>query len=192
MEEAVNSIAFSHSSCKVWSTINKLTGRSERSSRLCPVLANSIASQFLKNGAHKTGSRGSIRLVNKGLSNLWKIPTPEGNSISSSFRSEEVAAALRHLKSGKSAVLDSIFPEFILHAGSSLKSRYCDLLTSCMRQLKIPKIWRRALVVAIPKPEKPLGDPKSYLFCVSPSRSSRDSSTLVSNQSSGFRTGGRP
>jgi len=31
-----------------------------------------------------------------------------------------------------------------------------------MRQLKIPKIWRRALVVAIPKPEKPLRDPKSY------------------------------
>ena len=31
-----------------------------------------------------------------------------------------------------------------------------------MRQLKIPKIWRRALIVAIPKPEKPLGGPKSY------------------------------
>jgi len=28
--------------------------------------------------------------------------------------------------------------------------------------MKIPKIWRRALVVAIPKPEKPLVDPKSY------------------------------
>jgi len=40
-----------------------------------------------------------------------------------------------------------------------------------MRQLKIAKIWRRALIVAIPKPEKPLGDPKSYLpislLCVS-------------------------
>jgi len=45
-----------------------------------------------------------------------------------------------------------------------------NFLNSCMRQLKIPKIWRRALVVAIPKPEKPLGDPKSYrpisLLCV--------------------------
>jgi len=39
-----------------------------------------------------------------------------------------------------------------------------------MHQLKIPKIWRRALIVAIPKPEKLLGDPKSYrprsLLCV--------------------------
>jgi len=31
-----------------------------------------------------------------------------------------------------------------------------------MCQLKIPMIMRRALVVAIPKPEKSLGDPKSY------------------------------
>jgi len=39
-----------------------------------------------------------------------------------------------------------------------------------MHQLKIAKIWRRALVVAIPKSEKPLEDPKSYrpisLLCI--------------------------
>ena len=43
-------------------------------------------------------------------------------------------------------------------------------LSSCLRQLKIPKIWRRALVVAIPKPSKPVEDPQSYcpisLLCV--------------------------
>jgi len=42
--------------------------------------------------------------------------------------------------------------------------------SSCMCKLKIPKIWRRTLIVAVPKPEKPLGDPKSYgsisLLCV--------------------------
>ena len=43
-EEAVNSIDFSYSSRKAWRTINKLTGKSEHSSRLCPVSANSIAS----------------------------------------------------------------------------------------------------------------------------------------------------
>ena len=123
----------------------------------------------MKNGAHKTGGRESIRLVNKQLSDLWKIPTPDGHSIAEPFSLEEFAA-LRRLKPGKSSGQDSIFPEFILHAGSTLKSWFCDFLNSCMRQLKIPKIWRRALVVAIPKPEKPLGGPKSYrpisLLCV--------------------------
>jgi len=129
-----------------------------------------IASQLVKNGAHKTGDRESTRLVNKQLSDLWKIPIPEGHSISEPFRLEEFAAALRRLKPGKSPGLDFIFPEFILHAGSALKSWFCDFLNSRMRQLKILKIWRRALVVAFPNPEKPLGDTKSYrpisLLCV--------------------------
>ena len=110
-------IDFSHSSRKAWRTFNKLTGRYGRSSRVCPVSENSIASQLVKNGAHKTSDREPTRLVNKQLSDLWKIPTPEGHSISEPFRPEEFAAALRRLKPGKSPGLDSIFPEFILHAG---------------------------------------------------------------------------
>jgi len=61
------------------------------------------------------------------------------------------------MKPEKSPGLDSIFPEFILHAGSTLKSWFCDFLTSCMRQLKIPKIWRRTLIVVIPQLEKHWG-----------------------------------
>jgi len=199
-----NSIDFSHSSRRAWRTINKLTSRSRRSSRLCPVTANSIASQLVKNGAHRTGGREPTRLVNKQMSDLWKIPTPEGHSISEPFRPEELVADLRRLKPGKSPGLDSIFPEFILHAGSALKSWFCDFLSSCMCQLKIPKIWRKALIVAIHEPEKPLGIQRvtlPYLCCVSPLKSSRDSSTLMSNQSSthcshrsrrASDTGGRP
>jgi len=203
-EEAVNSIDFSHSSRKSWRTINKVTGRSGRSFHQCPVSAKSITSQLATNGAHKTGHRESTRLVNKELSDLWKTPTPEGHSITKPFRPEELAAALRRLKPGKSPGLDSIFQEFMLHAWSALKSWFCDFLTSCMGRLKIPNIWRRALIVAIPKPEKPLGHPKSYRpypCCVSLLKSSRDSSTLVSTQSStlcslgsrrAFDTRGRP
>ena len=51
-----------------------------------------------------------------------------------------------------------------------MKSWLRDFLSSCLRRLKTPKIWRRTLVVAIRKPEKPVGDPKSYrpitLLCV--------------------------
>ena len=159
---------------------------------------------MVKNGTHKTSDRKPTRLVNKELSDLWKIPTPEGHSISELFRPEEFAAALRRLNPGKSPGLDSIIPTFILHAGTALKSWFCDFLNSFMRQLKIRKIWRRALVVAIPKPEKALEDPRAivlYLCCVSPLKSSRDSSTLVLKQSSthcshrsrqASDTGGRP
>jgi len=45
-----------------------------------------------------------------------------GHGICEPYRPEELAAALRRLKPGKSPGLDSIFPEFTLDAGSALKS----------------------------------------------------------------------
>ena len=69
---------------------------------------------------------------------------------------------MKGLKSGKAPGPDSVFPELILHSGAALKYWLRDFLSSCLRRLKILKIWRTALVVAIPKPTKPVGDPKSY------------------------------
>ena len=91
-------------------------------------------------------------------------------NISDNFSQKEFTAALQHLKPGKAPGPDSICPELILHAGAALNSWLRDFLSSCLHRIKIPKIWRRALVVAIPKPGKPVGDPKSYrpisLLCV--------------------------
>ena len=91
-------------------------------------------------------------------------------NISDNFSQREFAAALQHLKPGKAPGPNFICPELIIHAGAALKSWLRDFLSSCLRRLKIPKIWRRALVIAIPKPTKPVGDPKSYqpisLLCV--------------------------
>ena len=51
-----------------------------------------------------------------------------------------------------------------------MKSWLCGFLSCCLHHLKIPKVWRIALVVAIPKPKKPVEDPKNYcpisLLCV--------------------------
>ena len=104
------------------------------------------------------------------MSDLWRATTPDPVNISDNFSQREFAAALQHLKPSKAPGPDSICSELILHAGAALKSWLRDFLSSCLRRPKIPKIWRRALVVAIPKPAKPVGDPKSYrpisLLCV--------------------------
>ena len=105
------------------------------------------------------------------MSDFWRATTPYAVYISDNFSQREFTAALQHLKPGKAPGPDSICPKLILHAGVALKSWLREFLSSCLRRLKIPKIWRRALVVAIPKPAKPVGDPKSYrpisLLCVS-------------------------
>ena len=76
-EETVNSIDFLHSIRKAWSTINKLGGGSGHSSRLCTVSENAIALYLMKNGAHTTGSHESTTPMNKQLSDLRTVPTPE-------------------------------------------------------------------------------------------------------------------
>ena len=104
------------------------------------------------------------------MSDLWRATTPDAVNISDNFSQREFTAAFQHLKLGKALGPDSICSELILHAGAALKSWLRDFLSSCVCRLKIPKIWRRALVITISKPGKPVGDPKSYqpisLLCV--------------------------
>ena len=168
--EAVRSIDFSHSSRKAWSILNNRTGRSRHSPRHCPVSADAIASQLVRNGKYEAVDRKSSRLVSQEVSDLWRATTPDAVNISDNFSQREFTAALQHLKSGKAPGPDSICSELILHAGAVLKSWLRDFIFSYLCRLKIFKIWRRAFVVAIPKPAKPVGDPKSYrpisLLCV--------------------------
>ena len=46
----------------------------------------------------------------------------------------------------------------------------CQYMSSCLERCKIPQIWRKATVIALPKPNKPKDDPKSYrpisLLCI--------------------------
>ena len=159
-----------HSSRKVWSILNNVTGRPRHSPRHCPASADVITCQLVRSGRYKAVDRKSSRLVFQEVSDLWRATTPDAVNISDNFSQREFTAALQHLKPGKAPGPDSICSELILHAGAALKSWLGDFLSSCLRRLKIPKIWRRALVVAIPKPGKPVGDPKSYrpisLLCV--------------------------
>ena len=91
-------------------------------------------------------------------------------NISGDFSPGEYAGALHHLTPGKAPGRDFICQELLIHAGLGLKSWLRGFFSSCLRQLKIPKVWRRALVVSIPKLSKPVEDPKSYrslsMLCV--------------------------
>ena len=129
-----------------------------------------MASQLIRNGRYEGIDRDSYRLISQEVSDLCRTTPTSPVNISESFTFQEFAAALKRLKLGKAPGPDSIYPELIAHAGAPLKSWLCGFLSSYLHHLKIPKVWRRALVVAITKPKKPVEDPKSYcpisLLCV--------------------------
>ena len=57
-------------------------------------------------------------------------------NISESFTSQKFAAALEHLKPGKSPGSDSICPELKTHAGAALKSWLCGFLPAPPQNFK--------------------------------------------------------
>ena len=71
---------------------------------------------------------------------------------------------------GKAAGIDDILPEFILHLGPAALEWVLSLLNNCMKNNTIPKMWRKAKIVATLKPAKDPSSPKSFcqiaLLCV--------------------------
>ena len=91
-------------------------------------------------------------------------------SLSSEFTVEELESAIKKLKSGKAPGRDNIHIEFVIHQSAKTTAWLISFYTSCFRRSKLPKTWRRATVVALPKSNKHAQDPMSYrpisLFCV--------------------------
>ena len=74
------------------------------------------------------------------------------------------------MKSGKAPGPDDIHPEFIIHLHNSATNWLRLFLSACLTFQAIPKIWRKAKVIGILKPNKPAEQPKSYrpisLLCI--------------------------
>ena len=84
-----------HSSRKAWSTLNNLTGRSRHSPRHCPVSADAIAAQLVRNGKYEAADCKASRLVYQKVSDLWRATTPDPVNISGTFLQREFTASLQ-------------------------------------------------------------------------------------------------
>ena len=167
-EETVQGIDFTHSSRLAWKTLNRLTGRGPKPSR-CPVTANSIAKQLLGNGKYNEASKTHALDVKRETSSLWHAPGVDSH-LSEPFTTEEIIKAVNQLKSGKAQGPDNIPPEFLINCGQKCTDWLRVFFSTCLARQAVPKVWRKATIIAIPKPNKPAEDPKNYrpisLLCV--------------------------
>ena len=90
--------------------------------------------------------------------------------LSTPFTSQELSTSIKQLRSGKAQGPDNILPEFLMQWGSKCLNWMREFCSLYLRYVTVPKIWRRATAVSILKPNKPVGDSKSYrpisLLCV--------------------------
>ena len=147
--------------------MNNLTGRSRHSPRHCPVSADAIAFQLVRNEKYEAVDRKLSRFVFQEVSDLWRATIPDTVNISDNFSQREFAAALQHLKPGKAPGPDSICSKLILHAGAALKSWLRDFLFSCLRRLKISQDLKKSACSRDPKSNQARGGPKELSINIS-------------------------
>ena len=158
--KTVESIDFTHSSPRAWQTINKLTGQTTKP-KPCPITADSIAAQLISNGRFLNADKEFTRKTIGEVNDLRRAPSVDAN-LSGEFTKEEMILAIKHLKPNKEAGIDNIHPEFILHQDSKATEWLRSSCSLCFLMSKLLKIWRRAKVIALPKPNRLLEDPKGY------------------------------
>lgn len=92
--------------------------------------------------------------------NMGRQPAP--NDISELITVEQLIDTILHLVKGKFPGIDVVHFELLCNVGICAREWLRRFLTNCVETLSIPAVWRQAKVVAILKPTKPAGDPKTY------------------------------
>ena len=157
-EETVKGIDFIHSSRKAWKTFNRLTGR-KSDPKQCPI--TSIAKQLLANGHFRGADKQHDLSVKRQCGMMWRVPEIGGH-LTTPFTTSELKATIKLLKGGKAQGPDKIPTGFMMHCGKKCLEWVRKFYSFRLEHTVIPKIWRRATVVAILKPNKSADDANSY------------------------------
>ena len=121
----------------------------------------SIALQLVNNGKHSNVDKKLERSIKNDLSRLANEEAKDPQ-LMNDFTLKELKEAMRLVKCGKAQGPDLIPPDMLKNLPVNSLNWLLTFFNWCKNEMKIPKIWRQALVIAIPKPKKPLNDPQSY------------------------------
>lgn len=112
-----------------------------------------IAHQLLLNGKTK----GKCKIIH-----IVRDPDNENNSLEEPFTVGELELAIKAMKTNKAPGVDDLKIEQIKEFGPKTLNWILQLMNNCVRDMNIPKMWRKAKVVALLKPGKDPQDPKSF------------------------------
>ena len=147
--EVVAGTDFTHSSRKAWNAFNRQIGRSVRMKH-CPVTTNSIAYRLLKSGRFTGTNKNHTLNVKRSCTALCNAAGVVGH-LMTPFSDLELSNAIKDLKTGKAQRPDNIPADFLKQSGQKCRFWLRDFFSTCLSHLSIPKIWRKATVIALPK-----------------------------------------
>ena len=107
------------------------------------VTANQVAHQLLLNSKSGKGQKKT---------KLGRSKNSEDPGHTRPFTMEELINAISSLKPGKAIGIDDIATEQIKYFGPEAKKWLLQLYNHCLKTHELPKIWKKAHVMALLKP----------------------------------------
>ncbi|GFT98723.1 probable RNA-directed DNA polymerase from transposon BS [Trichonephila clavipes] len=157
---------------KVFNFVNKIQNRANTSSTEPLRVGNRVLTNDMDISNSFTSFYSTKQCLKKSLKTRQKIIGREIRNIASSqshgheifhrnFSISELREAVGHIRCAKSPGPDNFHPEFLKHLGCNALSVLLTLYNHSWKY-GVPAIWKKAIVVPIPKKNKPLDDLNSY------------------------------
>ena len=121
--------------------------------KVCPISPDDIGRQVVRNDLTEFKDRTFERQIIKELKTL-RLCNTDNPDLNKQFTIEEVKDGLNQLKLGKSPGPDGIHYEFLVNLGENVIILLTLIINTCFHNNRIPKMWRRASVIALLKPGK--------------------------------------
>ncbi|GFW55957.1 RNA-directed DNA polymerase from mobile element jockey [Trichonephila clavipes] len=101
------------------------------------------------------------KIIGREIRNIASSQSHGHEIFHRNFSISELREAVGHISCAKSPRSDNFHPEFLKHLGCNALSVLLTLYNHSWKY-GVPAIWKNAIVVPIPKKNKPLDDLNSY------------------------------
>ena len=145
-------IIITHSSRKSWALIRWLgAAQQPPKSTHQSVSTNAVAAHLIQvaKAPHDTKCERQVRMQGRTL-----LQQMSDKSLHHPFMEEEISAALQKTKPPTAPGYDNIHVEFLKNLGPTAHTWLSKFFSRIMATHSIPKIWRKANVIAVKKPGK--------------------------------------
>jgi len=147
-EELMSKMNFMHPSQKSWALIRRLGAAQQPPKSIHPsVSANAVATHLIQ--VAKAPLERQVRMQGRTLLQQMSDKSP-----SHPFTEEEISAALQKTKPATAPGYDNIHVEFLKNLGPKSRTCLSKLFSTIMATHYVPKIRRKAKVIAVEKPGK--------------------------------------
>ncbi|GFS52565.1 probable RNA-directed DNA polymerase from transposon BS [Trichonephila clavipes] len=124
-------------------------------------ISNSINSFYSTKQRLKKSLKTRQKIIGREIRNIAPSQSHGHEIFHRNFSISELREAVGHIRCAKSPGPDNFPPEFLKHLGCNALSVLLTLYNHSWKY-GVPAIWKKAIVVPIPKKNKPLDDLNSY------------------------------